>query len=136
MQQGHHPVPIFPAVEDGIGGGSIVEQKLHVRHSQHDVLQRRGVEAQFRVLYLRVHDDHVVGLYGKQLSGKIELPLAAEAVKQFRTGVGVGGTVPVATEPALADVQQPERFPWGGSVPDIKALGAHKTILPSESQKS
>ena len=38
--------------------------------------------------------------------------LAAEAVEQFRAGMGVDRAVPVAAESALADVQQPEGFPW------------------------
>jgi hypothetical protein len=41
-------------------------------------------------------------------------------------GVGVGGTVPIAAKPALADVQQTEGFPRGGRVADIKALGTHR----------
>jgi hypothetical protein len=41
----------------------------------------------------------------------------------------VGGTVPIAAKPALADVQQTEGFPRGGRVADIKALGTHKWLL-------
>lgn len=78
------------------------------------------------MLHLRVHNDHIVRLYREQLPGKVELSLAAEAVEQLRAGVGVGGTVPIAAKPALADVQQTEGFPRSGRVADIKALGTHR----------
>ena len=81
------------------------------------------------MLHLWVHNDHIVRLYREQLPGKVELSLAAEAVEQLRAGVGVGGTVPIAAKPALADVQQTEGFPRGGRVADIKALGTHKWLL-------
>jgi len=43
--------------------------------------------------------------------------------------MGVGSAVPIAAKFAFADVQQPEGFPWSGSVADIKSLGTHKWLL-------
>ena len=126
MEQRHHPLPVLAAVEDGVGGICPVEQKLHLVHTQHDVFQRGGVEAQLRVLHLGVHDDQIVRLYREQLPGKVELALAAEAVEQLGAGVGVGSAVPIAAKFAFADVQQTEGFPRGGRVADIKALGTHR----------
>ena len=86
------------------------------------------------MLHLRVDDDHIVRLDREQLPAEQKLPLAAEAVEQLRAGMGVDRAVPAA-ESALADVQQPERFPWSGSVADIKALGTHKRLLLKQTQK-
>ena len=136
VQQSDHPLPVLPAVEDGVGGVGLAEQELHAGYPQHDILQGGGVEAQLGVLHLGVHDDHVVGLYRKQLPGKVELTLAAEAVEQLSAGVGVGGAVPVAAKPAFADVQQPEGLPGGRGVLDVKALGAHNTTAPLSNAKN
>ena len=81
------------------------------------------------MLHLRVHNDHIVRLYREQLPGKVELSLAAEAVEQLCAGMGVGSAVPIAAKFAFADVQQPEGFPWSGSMADIKSLGTHKWLL-------
>ena len=135
VQQRYHPLPVFPAVEDGVGGIGFAEQDLDARNTQHDVFQRRGVQAQLGVLHLRVDDDHIIRLDREQLPAEQKLPLAAEAVEQLCAGMGVDSAVPVAAESALADVQQPEGFPWSGSVADIKALGTHKRLLLKQTQK-
>ena len=135
VQQRYHPLPVLPAVEDGVGGIGFAKQDLDARNAQYDVFQRRGVQAQFGVLHLRVDDDHIVRFDREQLPAEQKLPLAAEAVKQLRAGMGVDRAVPVAAESALADVQQPEGFPWSGSVADIKALGTHKRLLLKQTQK-
>ena len=88
------------------------------------------------MLHLGVHDDHVVGLYRKQLPGKVELTFSAQAIEQLRAGMGVGGAVPVTAKPAFADVQQPEGLPGGRGVLDIKALGAHNTTAPLSDAKN
>ena len=87
------------------------------------------------MLHLRVDDDHIVWFDREQLPAEQKLPLAAEAVEQLRAGMGVSGAVPVTAKPALADAQQPEGFPWSGSVADIKALGTHKRLLLKQTQK-
>ena len=129
MKQRDHPLPVLPAIEDGVVRIRLAEQKLHAGNAQHDILQGRGVQAKLGMLHLRVHNDHIVRLYREQLPGKVELSLAAEAVEQLCAGVGVGGTVPIAAKFAFADVQQPEGFPWSGSMTDIKSLGTHKWLL-------
>ena len=135
VQQRYHPLPVLPAVEDGVGGIGFAEQDLDARNTQHDVFQRRGIQAQFGMLHLRVDDDHIVRFDREQLPAEQKLPLAAEAVEQLRAGMGVDRAVPVAAKSALADVQQPEGFPWSGSVADIKALGTHKRLLLKQAQK-
>ena len=129
VQQRYHPLPVFPAVEDGVGGIGFAKQDLDARNAQYNVFQRRGIQAQFGVLHLRVDDDHIVRFDREQLPAEQKLPLAAEAVEQLRAGVGVGSAVPIAAKFAFADVQQPEGFPWSGSMTDIKSLGTHKWLL-------
>ena len=72
MQQRYHPLPVFPAVEDGVGGIGFAEQDLDARNAQHDVFQRRGVQAQLGVLHLRVDDDHIIRLDREQLPAEQE----------------------------------------------------------------
>jgi len=136
VQQCDHPLPVLPAIEDGVVRIRLAEQKLHAGNAQHDILQGRGVQAKLGMLHLRVHNDHIVRLYREQLPGKVELSLAAEAVEQLCAGVGVGGTVPIAAKFAFADVQQPEGFPWSGSMTDIKSLGTHKWLLLRQNAKT
>jgi len=101
VQQRYHPLPVLPAVEDGVGGIGFAKQDLDARNAQYDVFQRRGVQAQLGVLHLRVDDDHIVRFDREQLPAEQKLPLAAEAVEQLRAGMGVDRAVPVAAESAL-----------------------------------
>ncbi|MFR7837398.1 MAG: hypothetical protein ACLU19_05210 [Faecalibacterium sp.] len=48
----------------------------------------------------------------------------------------MGSAVPIAAKFAFADVQQPEGFPWSGSVADIKSLGTHKWLLLRQRTKN
>ena len=134
MQQRYHPLPVFPAVEDSVGGIGFAKQDLDARNAQYDVFQRRGVQAQLGVLHLRVDDDHIVRFDREQLPAEQKLPLAAEAVEQLRAGMGVSRAVPVAAEFAFADVQQAKGLTGSGSMTDIKAFGAHNRLLYSETQ--
>ena len=37
-----HPLPVLPAIEDGVVRIRLAEQKLHAGNAQHDILQGRG----------------------------------------------------------------------------------------------
>ena len=88
------------------------------------------------MLYLRIDDDHIIRLDRIKLTAQIKLTFSAQTVEQLGAGMGVSGAVPIAAKFALADVQQPEGFPWSGSMADIKSLGTHKWLLLRQNAKT
>ena len=83
--------------------------ELQPFHTQHDVLQRVGIEAQFGVLHLGI-DDHQIALrHGQQIVSHTELTHAAHHIKQFDAVVGVGQAVPVGAIGRRGGIEQPRR---------------------------
>ena len=70
--------------------------KFHTLNAQNNVLQRLGIQADFRVGDIGIDDDQVVGVDRVDLIFDEELTLATNNVKQFRMIVGVGNGMPIA----------------------------------------
>ena len=76
--------------------GVVVDGKLHTFDTQHDVLQRLGVEAYLRVGDVGVDDDQVIGVDRVKMVLNQKLAVAAYNIKKFHVIMGMGNGVPVA----------------------------------------
>lgn len=80
--------------------------KLQAFNTQHHVLQRGGVVADFRMHHMGVDDDQLMGGDGMELLIDLDVTHAAHHIKQFRVAVGMGDGKPVSGIFGAAHVYQ------------------------------